>query len=122
MKWVVRTSAVRVATRDGQRVYRSLDDLPQPLQEQARHSLDGPNARTILIANQEAYDRISRDVGELPPEIERLRPAILGRRAAQRRPRPVRGTDLEWKVALAGGLTAIIGLWAFWLWSLQSGM
>ncbi len=121
MKWVVRTSAVRVATREGQRVYRSLDDLPQPLQDQARQSLDGANSRTILIANQEAYDRIARDVGELPPEMQRLRPSILGRRA-EKSPKVIRGTDLEWKVALVGGLTTIIGLWAFWLWSLQSGM
>ena len=121
MKWVVRTSAVRVATRRGERVYSSLDDLPQPLQDQARHSLDGPDSRTILIANQEAYKRISRDIGELPPEMQRLRPSILGRRSG-RRQKPGRGTDLEWKVILVGGLTAIVGLWAFWLWSIQSGM
>lgn len=120
MKWVVRTSAVRVATRRGERVYRSLDDLPKGLQQRARNSLEGPNARTILIANQEAYDRISRDVGELPPEMQRLRSSLLSRRS--KRGVSVRGADREWKVILFSGLTAIVALWAFWLWSIQSGM
>ncbi len=121
MKWVVRTSAVRVATREGERVYRSLDELPQPLQTKARASLEGPNARTILIANQEAYNRISRDIGDLPPEMQRLRPSVL-RQSSEKARKSMRGSDLEWKILLFGGLASILGFWGFWLWALKSGM
>jgi hypothetical protein len=60
MKWVLKTSTLRVATR-GQKdlVYQSIDDLPPEWQEKVLSTLRGPNTKTIFLANQEAYDRIA---------------------------------------------------------------
>lgn len=123
MKWVVRTKTVRVATDDGERLYRSVDDIPEALRDRMKIAIEGSNSQTILIANQEAYRRISNDSSQLPPEIQRLRPALMGERPARvnRARRPPRGSDREWKIALVGGLAAIVGLWALWLWAIQTG-
>ena len=58
MKWVLKTSSVRVATSDDDRVYRSIQDAPEELRARIREAIEGPDARTILIANQEVYDQI----------------------------------------------------------------
>lgn len=120
MKWVVRTSSVRVAAKDSDRVYRSMDDVPPDMRTRIQETVEGPNALTILIANHEAYDRITRGVGsrELPAEMQRLKPQPTRERKARK---PIRGSDLEWKIALVGGSLAIVGLWALWLWSIRIG-
>ena len=54
MKWVLKTASVRVATKDKESVFRSIEDVPPELREEIREALSGPNAETIYIANQEA--------------------------------------------------------------------
>ncbi len=58
MKWVLKTSSVRVGTSDDDRVYRSIEDAPAELRDRIREAIEGPDARTILIANQEVYEQI----------------------------------------------------------------
>ncbi len=58
MKWVLKTSSVRVGTSDDDRVYRSIQDAPPELRDRIRKAIEGPNVRTILIANQTVYDQI----------------------------------------------------------------
>jgi hypothetical protein len=123
MKWVGRTGFVRVASSEGDRIYRSLDELPEDLRERARLALEGSNAETILIADPESYERIVKNGGSTPDELQWLRPSKHSEDtkkaltpAAQPEP------DRQWKIVLGVGVAAILALWAIWLWAVQSGM
>ena len=48
MKWVIRTSTLRVSDGRGDRVYQAIDDAPEEVREQARRTFDGPNAQTSV--------------------------------------------------------------------------
>jgi hypothetical protein len=65
MKWVLKTSTLRVATRQKDFVSESIEDLPPEWQEKVLSTLRGPNAKTIFLANQEAYDRIAHVAPDL---------------------------------------------------------
>ena len=122
MKWVGRTGFVRVASSQGDRIYRSLDELPADLRDQARHALEGANAETILIADPESYERIVKSGGAKPDELHWLRPGKHFEDpkalSADEEPAP----DKQWKVTLGIGIAGILALWIIWLWSVQSGM
>lgn len=122
MKWVGRTGFVRVASAQGDRIYRSLDDLPDDLRDQARHALEGSNAETILIADPESYERIVRSGGATPDELQWLRPAKHSEDAKAPSPGAGPAPDRQWKIILGVGIAGILALWAIWLWAVQSGM
>ena len=112
MRWVGKTRTVRVATPKGDRVYHSLEDVPPELRSLLKQTLEGPNSDTILIANQEAYDRLSRQFQTLPTQIDDLSPAKMreaGRKAAQQ----------LWKWGVGGALGSALVLWLAWLWITQ---
>ena len=54
MRWVLKTSSVRIATRDQDRTYRSIQDAPPELRERIKEVIQGPDSETFFIANQEA--------------------------------------------------------------------
>lgn len=60
MNWVMKTSSVRVSTTHGERVYRTLDEIPLPLRNEILATFDSENCRTILIANPEAHEHMMR--------------------------------------------------------------
>ena len=127
MKWVVKTSSVRVSDGEGDRVYRSLDDVPEELREKMRKTMDGPSSQTILIANQEAYDHAqSDDAEDLPTPLEKMRRALRPEAGPSPAPGPgtpvAREPDLAWRPLLYGGLAAIAALWSLWIWAIRSGM
>jgi hypothetical protein len=122
MKWVGRTGFVRVASAQGDRIYRSLDDLPEDLREQARLALEGSNSETILIADPESYERIVKSGGETPAELQWLRPTKHFEDATAASPATEPQADSQWKIVLGVGIVAILALWAIWLWAVQSGM
>ncbi len=112
MKWVLKTSSVRVATRENEGVYRSFDEVPAALREEIHEALSGPNTETIYIANQEAYERIKQhrasklgagEFGELPS------------------PPAIRRFSISWKMALAAGFSTTAALALLWLWLILSG-
>ena len=119
MKWVLRTTSVRVADEQGERLYRSLEDVPPEMRDKIVESLDGEDSQTILIANQKAYDQIAEGGEELPEELRRLKPALLRRREGDEAHRGA--ADGSWKQLLTGGVVLIVVLWAMWIWALQSG-
>lgn len=122
MKWVGRTGFVRVASSEGDRIYRSLDELPDELRERARHALEGPNAETILIADPESYERIVKSGGTTPDELQWLRPNRQSDDVKSPIPADEPDEEAQWKVILGVGIVTIVGLWALWLWAAQSGM
>jgi hypothetical protein len=122
MKWVGRTGFVRVASAQGDRIYRSLDDLPEDLRDQARLALEGSNAETILIADPESYERIVKSGGDPPAELQWLRPGKQFGEAKALSPAAEPKPDGQWKIVLGVGIAGILALWAIWLWAVQSGM
>ena len=116
LKWVVKTSAVRVSSARGDWVYRSLEDVPPALRSKITETLSGPNSETIIIANQEAYDRVFRDEEKVPEQMKSVKPIVVEPKFTT----PAKPYD--WRVPLFGGFAAIFTLWALWLWLIQSGM
>lgn len=122
MKNMMRTGFVRVASSNGDRIYGSLDDMPEPLRDRARRTLSGPDATVIMIADPEAYEWIESMEQAASTQVEPAdRPAP--RPLAQSQPK-VRDpkADREWKLLLWAGGVAILTLWALWLWAIRSGM
>lgn len=116
MKWVLKTSSIRVADSEGDQVYRSLEDVPPELRDKIRDTLEGPNAQTVLIANQEAYDRVIRQIHELPSKMQPVRG-----KAVAPRPAPGGRATPNWRWVAAGIFAAGASLGALWLWIIQSG-
>jgi hypothetical protein len=114
MKWVGKTRTVRVATPEGDRVYRSIEAVPPRLREILRQTLEGPNAETILIANQEAYERLNQQLIDLPARIENA-PSD-----PERQPAPDRGRRI-WIWGVGGALGAGLALWSIWFWLIRNG-
>ena len=111
MKWVLKTSSVRVATREKEGVYRSIEDVPTDLRDEIQEALAGPNTETIYIANQQAYERIkehqsSKRGGGAFSEVPS--PAPTGR---------FRG----WRMALAASFLTTSALALLWLWLILGG-
>ena len=122
MKWVGRTGFVRVASAQGDRIYRSLEELPEDLRDQARLALEGSNSETILIADPESYERIVKSGGATPAELPWLRPAKQTEDATAASPHAGPKADSQWRIVLGVGIAGILALWAIWLWAVQSGM
>ena len=112
MRWVLKTASVRVATREKEDVYRSIEDVPTDLRAEIQEVFAGPNSKTIFIANQEAYERIkehhSSKFGTDAREEPGLPPATG---------RPGGG----WRLALAAALSTMSALALLWLWLILVG-
>jgi hypothetical protein len=113
MKWVGKTRTVRIATGEGDRTYHSIEDVPPELRQLVRQTLDGPNSQTVLIANQEAYERLNEQFRELPGGLEEP----LRREAESRENQ--RALRL-WKWAVGGSLSVLLTLWLLWVWVIRN--
>lgn len=113
MKWVGKTRTVRIATHEGDRVYHSIEDVPPELRQVVKQTLEGPNSETVLIANQEAYERLNEQLRELPAGLEQL-----ARNTAERGEN--QAALRLWKWAVAGSLTLLLTLWLLWVWVIRN--
>ena len=118
MKWVLKTSSVRVATRENEAVYRSFDEVPAALREEIREALSGPNTETIYIANQEAYERIKQHQASKSKSRSKLGAGEFGEQPS---PPATRRFSINWKMALAAGLSTLSALALLWLWLILNG-
>ncbi len=116
MKWVLKTSSVRIATRDQDRVYRSIQDAPPELRERIKEVLQGPDSETIFIANQEAYDRLFKTSKEAPANFRNVEmEADRGENEIERHLTP------SARRVLAAMFSAIGALWLIWALFIQIG-
>jgi len=113
MKWVGKTRTVRIATPEGDRVYHSIEDVPPELRQVVKQTLEGPNSQTVLIANQEAYERLNEQIRELPAGLQEFASNAAERREKQGAPR-------LWKWAVAGSLSLLLTLWLLWVWVIRN--
>jgi len=65
------TSTVLISIGGSERVFRSVDEVPVPLRTQLLKSTNGPNSRTILIADRRGRREITRAMRNLPGSAQR---------------------------------------------------
>jgi hypothetical protein len=76
---VYRSSTVLVSASGGERVYRSVEEIPAPLRTRLLKSTNGRNSATILIADRRGRQEIARAVRNLPGSAQRrFLQALLG--------------------------------------------
>lgn len=115
MKWVLKTSTLRVATRQKDFVSQSIEDLSPEWQEKVLSTLRGPNTKTIFLANQEAYDRIAHIAPGLAPETNPFLHTPFSKMppARSKSPQPSRRRSRRWAslglcLLAAGGLIWLV--------------
>ena len=63
---VLKTSTILISGNDGAEVYRSVEEVPEPLRKKLLRSTNSVNARTILIADRRGRREIARALRKLP--------------------------------------------------------
>jgi hypothetical protein len=114
MRWVAKTRTVRIATHEGDQLYHSIEDVPPELRQIVKQTLEGPNSETVLIANQEAYERLSQQFRELPDGFEEI-----ARQPVEDAAKPA--TAKLWAWAAAGVLLLILSLALAWGYLIRTG-
>jgi hypothetical protein len=87
-KGIIKTSTIFISAGEVESIYRSVEDVPDPLKSQLIRSTNGSNSATIVIADRRGRKEIARAIRNLPvqaksraaePEVRqrKIRPAIL---------------------------------------------
>lgn len=119
MKWVGKTRTVRIATQQGDTIYHSIEDVPEELRQLVKRTLEGPNSQTVLIANQEAYERLEVQFRELPAGMEPVAREVVERRQHSIAWRPEKWRLWTW--VAAGAVSVPLALWLMWTWLIRNG-
>jgi predicted amidophosphoribosyltransferase len=78
-KGTFQTSTVLIASSGGDRVYRSVQEVPASLRTRLLKSTNGANSATILIADRRGRHEIARAMRNLPGAAQRrLKRAMQG--------------------------------------------
>jgi len=103
---VFQSSTVLISTDGADLVYRSMEEVPDPLRNRLLQSTNSPNSATILIADRRGRQEIAKAMRHLPGTGQRrLMQSLLGpsSSALDRRLSP------EWKKIILG-LVAVLTL------------
>jgi hypothetical protein len=65
------TSTVMISAEGADRVYRSVDEVPQALRTRLLKSTNGANSATILIADRRGRKEIAKTMRSLPAKAQR---------------------------------------------------
>jgi|SRR5579862_2265284 len=65
------TSTVLIATEKADRVYRSVDEVPEALRSRLLKTTNSANADTILIADRKGREEIDKAISNLPGSAPR---------------------------------------------------
>ncbi len=68
---MLKTSTILISADDTQGVYRSVQEVPEPLRKKLLRSTNGINSRTILIADRRGRQEIARAMRKLPGAAQR---------------------------------------------------
>ena len=63
---VLKTSTILISADDAEGVFRSVEELPEPLRKKLLRSTNSVNSRTILIADRRGRQEIARALRKLP--------------------------------------------------------
>ncbi len=112
-----RSSTIFIATSEGTQVYRSLDEIPQPLRRKLLQTTRGMNSATILIADRGGREELVRALQGEPSQLRfRLIETLRARQAtgslSYNRARSRFGSLRMWLKMLLP-LAASVSLWFF---------
>ena len=74
---VLKTSTILISSNNTEGVYRSVQEIPEPLRKKLLRSTNSVNSRTILIADQRGRQEIERAMRKLPGVPKRRRASAL---------------------------------------------
>ncbi|HYM09500.1 MAG TPA: TFIIB-type zinc ribbon-containing protein [Bryobacterales bacterium] len=111
---LVKTSSVRVATGEGDRVYNSVEDLPPELRRQFQRAMSSPDAETILIADESGREQVFQVIHDLPPHVQKKVLASL--RLPDQAPASFFASLHKWRFLLAAGGLAGLAALLWWVW------
>jgi len=105
----IRSSTIFIATGDGTRVYRSVEEIPATLREKLEQTTNGLNSATILIADRRGREEIVRAIRGLPSGVRsRLAATLQGQNGTRRRWRLYwRTLARHWAEILLPGVIAV---------------
>lgn len=109
---LVKTSTVRVAVGESDRVYRSVEDLPPALRRKMEQAIGSPDTETILIADEKGREQIFGVIQSLPPEVQKRVLAALRMPAGTA---PFRSATARALLLLAVLAALLLSIW--WIWS-----
>jgi hypothetical protein len=102
---LLKTSTILISADDTQGVYRSVDEVPEPLRKKLLRSTNSINSRTILIADRRGRREILRAMRNLPGAAQRrLSNSLLG----GNKPTPPRLTIAHIAGILLAGATGVL--------------
>jgi hypothetical protein len=66
VKGVVKSSTILISSGDTRSVYRSVEEVPDPLRSRLLRSTNGLNSATIVIADRQGRKEIAKAIRSLP--------------------------------------------------------
>ena len=108
---VVKTSTVRVAAGDEDRVYYSLDEVPPEVRRKIQQALQGPDAETIVIADERGREQIFQVIRGLPPHVQKKVLAAI--RLAEP---PANPLSRNARLYLLGAALSLLAFFIWWIW------
>jgi hypothetical protein len=66
VKGIVKTSTILISSGEMRNVYRSVEEIPDPLKRQLIRSTNGLNSATIVIADRQGRKEIAKAIRSLP--------------------------------------------------------
>ena len=104
---VIKTSTIRISSGRTEAVYRSVNDVPNPLRKRLLKSTSGMNSATILIADRRGKEELAKAIRRLPGNAQKkLFDALFGTAAEAALNRFLKP---YWRAALAAALVALTG-------------
>lgn len=105
-KGVVKTSTILISSGNVDSVYRSVEEVPDPLKRELIRSTNGLNSQTIVIADREGRKEIARAIRNLPAGAAKLPEAA--------EPEAPKSKLRSMLVRLLGGAILLIAAAAVW--------
>ena len=112
---MLKTSTILISAENTKGVYRSVEDVPEPLRKKLLRSTNSLNSRTILIADRRGRQEIARALKKLPGKSQRrLSDALAGKAPQPTFPKPTAAQAAAILLAGAIGLVAWLILGHNW--------
>lgn len=108
----IKSSTIFVAIGGETRVYRSMEEVPEPLRTRVRRTTEGRNSRTILIADRKGREELIRAIQGQPDRLSFRVTEAARQRAA------IREAQRRWVIARSWLELSGIGLIGLLLWLL----
>lgn len=105
---VLKTSTILISGEDGEGVYRSVDEVPEPMRKKLLRSTNSVNARTILIADRRGRQEIARALRKLRSDAREQRTNSVPARDTEGAGRVPKSTIGQTVGILIAGASAVL--------------